>query len=178
MRFSRTPLAGAWMIDLERREDERGFFARTYDRGELEARGVDPAVVQCNTSYNVRAGTLRGMHFQAAPHGESKMVRCTRGAIFDVIVDLRRDSPTHRNWFAVELSAENGRTLCVPEGLAHGFQTIEDASEVLYVMGHEYVPESARGVRFDDPAFEIDWPAPQTDRIVSERDRAYPDYEP
>lgn len=177
MRLTETPLAGAWMIDLERREDERGFFARTYDRDELAARGIDPTVVQCNTSYNALAGTLRGMHFQSAPHGEPKLVRCTRGAIFDVIVDLRTGSPTHCAWFGVQLSADNGRALHVPIDFAHGFQTLQDASEVLYMIGHAYVPESAAGVRFDDPAFGIDWPEPPGGaRIVSERDASHPDY--
>ena len=178
MRFTETPLAGAWLIDFDRHEDERGFFARTYDRDELQARGMDPTVAQCNTSFNTRAGTLRGMHFQAAPHGEPKLVRCTRGAIFDVIVDLRPDSSTHRRWFGVELRAENGRSLYVPVDMAHGFQTLSDASEVLYMMGHEYVPEAASGVRWNDPAFAIDWPDAPSGRTISERDRSYPDYAP
>jgi dTDP-4-dehydrorhamnose 3,5-epimerase len=175
VRFTETPLAGAWVIDVNRHEDERGFLARTFDRDEWLARGMDPAVVQCNTSYNARAGTLRGLHFQADPHGEAKLVRCTRGAVFDVLVDVRPDSPTHRRWFGAELSAANGSALYVPVGLAHGFQVLQDASEVLYMMGHEYVPEAARGVRWDDPAFGIEWP-PAAQRIISERDRAHPDY--
>ncbi len=175
MRFEQTPLAGAWIVDPDRVEDERGHFARTWDRDELSARGMDPGVVQCNTSFNARAGTLRGMHFQAAPHGESKVVRCTRGAIYDVIVDLRLDSPTHRAWFAIALDEDNGRALYVPAGLAHGFQTLRDASEVLYMMGHEYVPAAASGVRWNDSAFAIDWPAAPR-RVISERDAGYPDY--
>jgi dTDP-4-dehydrorhamnose 3,5-epimerase len=175
VRFTETPLAGAWVIDLDRHEDERGFFARTFDRDEWVARGMDPAIVQCNTSYNARAGTLRGLHFQVEPHGEPKLVRCTRGAVFDVIVDLRPDSPTHRRWFGCELSAANGRALHVPAGLAHGFQTLREASEILYMMGNEYVPEAAAGVRWDDPAFGIEWP-PAAQRTISERDRAHPDY--
>ncbi|MDX6723415.1 MAG: dTDP-4-dehydrorhamnose 3,5-epimerase [Solirubrobacteraceae bacterium] len=175
MRFTEAPLAGAWVIDPDRRSDERGFFARTFDREEFAARGLESAVVQCSTSYNTRAGTLRGMHFQAAPHGEPKVVRCTQGAIYDVIVDLRPDSPTHRRWFATELSAENGRAVYIPVGVAHGFQTVADASEVLYMMGHEYVPEAASGVRWDDPAFGIAWPDCHQ-RIMSDRDRSYPDY--
>ena len=175
MRFTEAPLAGAWVIDPDRRSDERGFFARTFDREEFAARGLEPAVVQSSTSYNTRAGTLRGMHFQAAPHGEPKVVRCTQGAIYDVIVDLRPDSPTHRRWFATELSAENGRAVYIPVGVAHGFQTVADASEVLYMMGHEYVPEAASGVRWDDPAFGIGWPDCDQ-RIMSDRDRSYPDY--
>ncbi len=177
MIFAEAPLAGAWVIHPERREDERGFFARTYDRDEFAARGLDPAVVQCNTSFNARAGTLRGMHFQADPHGEPKLVRCTRGAICDVIVDLRPDSVTHRRWFGVELTGENRRALYVPVGFAHGFQTLADASEVLYMMGHDYVAESASGVRWDDPAFGIEWPAgPAGGRTISQRDATYPDY--
>ncbi|MGH2823007.1 MAG: dTDP-4-dehydrorhamnose 3,5-epimerase family protein [Thermoleophilaceae bacterium] len=179
MRLEETPLAGAWLVELDRHEDERGFFARTFDRAEWVARGMDPTVAQCNTSFNALAGTLRGMHFQADPHGEPKLVRCTRGAIWDAIVDVRPDSPTHRRWFAAELTAGNGRALYVPVGMAHGFQTLEDDSEVLYMMGHEYVPESARGVRWDDPAFDIEWPEPPVGgRTISERDAAYPDYRP
>lgn len=175
MRFVRTPLHGAWVVEPDRIEDERGWFARTYDRDEFAARGLDPAVVQCNASFNAVAGTLRGMHLQRDPHGEPKLVRCTRGAIFDVVVDLRPDSPTHRQWFGAELSEANGRALYVPVGLAHGFQTLRDASEVLYMMGHEYVAGAASGVRWDDPAFAIDWP-PAERRVISERDATYPDY--
>jgi dTDP-4-dehydrorhamnose 3,5-epimerase len=175
VRFTEAPLAGAWVIDPDRRSDERGFFARTFDREEFAARGLESAVVQCSTSYNTRAGTLRGMHFQAAPHGEPKVVRCTQGAIYDVIVDLRPGSPMHRRWFATELSAANGRSVYIPVGVAHGFQTVADASEVLYMMGHEYVPDAASGVRWDDPAFGISWPDCDQ-RIMSDRDRSYPDY--
>lgn len=179
MIFTEAPLGGAWIIDPERREDERGFLARTYDRDEFAARGIDPALVQCNTSFNARAGTLRGMHFQADPHGEPKLVRCTRGAIYDVIVDLRPASDTHRRWHGVKLTADNGCALHVPVGFAHGFQTLADASEVLYMMGHEYVAQSASGVRWDDPAFGIDWPEPpEGGRTISERDAGYPDYTP
>jgi dTDP-4-dehydrorhamnose 3,5-epimerase len=177
VRLGEAPLAGVWVIEPERQADARGFFARTFDRAQWVARGLDPTVVQCNTSFNARAGTLRGLHFQAAPHGEPKLVRCTRGAIFDVAVDLRPDSPTHRGWFGVELTAEEGRALYVPVGCAHGFQTLVDDSEVLYMMGHEYVPEAARGVRWDDPAFGIEWPAPPPGgRTISPRDAAYADY--
>jgi len=177
VRFEETPLPGAWLVELDCHEDERGFFARTFDRADWLARDMDPTVAQCNTSFNERAGTLRGMHFQADPHGEPKLVRCTRGAIWDAIVDLRPESATHRRWFAAELTAANGRALYVPAGMAHGFQTLEDESEVLYMMGHEYVPESARGVRWDDPAFAIEWPEPPPGgRILSDRDASYPDY--
>ncbi len=178
MRFIQTPLPGAWVIELEELGDERGWFARTFDAGEFEARGLNPAVVQCNASFNPCRGTVRGMHYQAEPHGESKLVRCVRGAIFDVAVDLRADSPTRCRWHGVELSDENRRAYYIPAGLAHGFQTLTDDCEVLYQMGHRYVPEAARGVRFDDPAFAIDWPAARAERIVSEKDRTYPDFRP
>jgi dTDP-4-dehydrorhamnose 3,5-epimerase len=167
------------VVEPDRLADKRGFFARTFDRDEWTARGMDPSVVQCNTSFNARAGTLRGMHFQVGPHGEPKLVRCTRGAVHDVIVDLRPDSPTRCRWFGIELTAENGAALYVPTGMAHGFQTLEDASEVLYMMGHEYVPDAASGVRWDDPAFGIEWPpAPEGGRTISERDAGYPYYAP
>src|ERR1700677_190238 len=161
MRFLQTPLAGACVIELEEIEDERGWFARSFDPQEFAAHGLDPAIAQCNVSFNARCGTLRGLHYQAAPHGESKLVRCVRGAIFDVAVDLRADSPSYRQWHGVELSGENRLAYYIPVGLAHGFQTLTDDCEVLYQMGHRYVPQAARGVRFDDPAFAIRWPQPQ-----------------
>ena len=178
MRFVETPLPGAWAIELEEIEDDRGWFARTFDAEEFRSRGLNPDVVQCNASFNHRRGTLRGMHYQAEPHGESKLVRCVRGAIFDVAVDLRPDSPTGRAWHGVELSAENRLAFYIPAGLAHGFQTLTDNSEVLYQMGDPYVPEAARGVRWDDPAFGIEWPEPDGERIISERDAGYPDFKP
>lgn len=177
MRFERTPLPGVWVIELDPIGDERGWFARTFDAAEFVQRGMNPAVVQCNASFNARRGTLRGMHYQAEPHGESKLVRCVRGAIFDVAVDLRADSPSFRRWHGVELTAENRLAFYIPAGLAHGFQTLSDDAEVLYQMGAPYVPDAARGVRFDDPAFAIDWPAPDGERVVSERDRSFPDFE-
>jgi dTDP-4-dehydrorhamnose 3,5-epimerase len=177
MRFLQTPLAGVWVIELDRLGDERGWFARSFDAEEFRARGMNPAVVQCNTSFNARRGTLRGMHYQADPHGESKLVRCVRGSIFDVAVDLRRDSATFLQWHGVELSAENRLAFYVPSGLAHGFQTLTDDSEVLYQMGDHYVPEAARGVRWDDPMFGIDWPECSGERTVSERDANYPDFD-
>jgi dTDP-4-dehydrorhamnose 3,5-epimerase len=176
MRFLKTPLAGVWLIEPERIGDERGWFARTFDRDELAARGMNPEVVQCNASHNAHRDTLRGMHYQAEPHGESKLVRCVRGEIFDVAVDLRRDSSTYCRWHGVQLSAQAGRALYIPTGLAHGFQTLCDDCEVLYMMGHHHVPDAARGVRFDDPAFAIEWPAPAGQRIVSQRDASYPDF--
>jgi dTDP-4-dehydrorhamnose 3,5-epimerase len=175
MRFLETPLGGAWIVELDLLGDERGWFARSFDAAEFEARGMNPAVAQTNASFNASEGTLRGMHYQAAPHGESKLVRCVRGTIFDVAVDLREDSPTFRAWHGVELSAENRRAFYIPEGLAHGFQTLEDDCEVLYQMGSPYAPEASRGVRWDDPAFAIAWPA--VTRTISERDRGYPDFE-
>ncbi len=175
MIFTETSLGGAHLIELEQARDERGWFARTFDADEFRDRGLDAAIVQGSTSFNERAGTLRGMHYQEAPHGEVKLVRCTRGAIFDVIVDLRPKSPTYCDWYGVELTADNAKTLYIPVGFAHGFQTLSDASEVSYQMTHEYVPEAARGVRWDDPVFGIEWPAAE-DRVVSERDRGYPDF--
>jgi len=178
MRFKQTPLPGAWVIELELLGDERGWFARTFDAEEFRARGLNYNVVQCNASFNARRGTMRGMHYQAEPHGESKLVRCVRGTIFDVAVDLRPGSPMHRSWHAVELSAENGCAFYIPAGFAHGFQTLTDDCEVLYQMGHRYVPEATRGVRWDDPAFGIEWPDAHGERIISEKDRAYADFGP
>jgi dTDP-4-dehydrorhamnose 3,5-epimerase len=177
MRFIPTRLPGVWVIEPARILDDRGWFARTFDAAEFETHGLNPAVVQCNASFNVRRGTLRGMHYQADPHGESKLVRCVRGAIFDVAVDVRPGSPASCRWHGVELSAENGLALYVPAGLAHGFQTLTHDCEILYQMGHAYVPEAARGVRWDDPAFGIDWPTTVGERIISEKDRAYPDFD-
>lgn len=174
MRFTETQIQGAYIIDPERIEDERGFFARSWDRHEFETRGLNSSLAQCNISYNTRRGTLRGMHYQADPHQETKLVRCTAGAIYDVIIDLRPSSPTLRQWLAIELSAANRRMLYIPPGCAHGFQTLEDHSEVFYQMAEFYAPSYARGVRWNDPAFEIVWPeAPQ---MIADRDQAYPDF--
>jgi dTDP-4-dehydrorhamnose 3,5-epimerase len=178
MRFMQTPLSGAWAIELEEIEDERGWFARTFDAKEFRARGLNPDVVQCNASFNARRDTLRGMHYQAEPHGESKLVRCVRGAIFDVAVDLRPNSPTYRDWHGVQLSADNRLAFYLPAGLAHGFQTLTDNSEVLYQMGDPYIPEAGRGVRWDDPAFGIEWPVLEGERTISEKDSSYPYLEP
>ena len=176
MRFVATGLEGAWVVEVERMDDERGFFARTFCHDEFTARGLKADFVQCNASYNARRSTLRGLHYQASPHEEAKLVRCTRGAIFDAIVDLRRASPTFKRWFGIELSADNHRALYVPEGCAHGFQALQDASEVFYQMSAAYRPEAARGVRWNDPAFGICWPLP--DPVLSARDAAYPDFLP
>ncbi len=176
MRFVQTPLPGAWAIEPERLGDERGWFARTFDADEFERRGLNPVVAQCNASFNARRDTLRGMHYQAEPYGESKLVRCVRGSIFDVAIDLRPDSETYCSWHGVELSADNGHAYYIPAGFAHGFQTLTDDCEVLYLMGHRYVPEAGRGVRWDDPAFGISWPEVAGERVISERDRSYADF--
>ena len=172
MIFHETPLAGAWVIEAERHEDDRGFFARTFCRREFEARGLVAPTAQCNLSYNAVQGTLRGLHFQAAPHEEDKLVRCTRGAIFDAIVDLRPASETYRQSFTVALTADNHHQLYVPKGFAHGFQTLEDDTEVFYQMSAFYAPGHGRGYRYDDPAFDIPWPLPVTK--ISEKDLALP----
>ena len=174
MIFTETRLAGAFVIEMERRSDERGFFARTFCRQEFEAHGLKPEVVQCNVSFNKRKGTLRGMHYQAAPFAEAKLVRCTSGSIYDVIIDLRPSSATFKKHFAVELSAENGRMLYIPEDFAHGFQTLQDDTEVFYQMAQRYSAEHARGLRWNDPTFGIAWP--KGERIIIERDRNYPDF--
>ena len=172
MIFQPLPLAGAFVVELERREDDRGFFARSFCQDEFAKHGLNPRVVQCNVSFNAKRGTLRGMHYQAKPHEEAKVVRCTHGAAWDVMVDLRPQSPTFRRWHGVELSAANRRALYIPEGLAHGFQTLTDDAELLYLMSEFYHPECARGVRWNDPAFRIEWPL--KDPQMSERDRTFP----
>lgn len=177
MIFVETPISGLCLIEPERIADERGYFARTYCAQELAQRGLDPTVAQCSTSFNRRAGTLRGMHYQEAPHAEAKLVRCTRGAVHDIALDLRRDSPSYLRSHGVELSADNGCALFIPKGFAHGFQTLEDETEVLYQISAPYDPGSARGVRWDDPAFAIDWPEPPVGgRTISSRDASYQDY--
>jgi dTDP-4-dehydrorhamnose 3,5-epimerase len=175
MKFTELELSGAFLVDLEPIEDERGFFARSFCRQEFAARGLNPAVAQCNISFNRQRGTLRGLHYQAPPKGEAKLVRCTRGALYDVVADLRPGSPTFCRWSAVQLSAENYQMLYIPAGLAHGFQTLRDDTELFYQMSEFYDPGSARGLRWDDPTFQINWPLPIT--AVSERDRSYPPFE-
>ena len=172
MKFLPTPLAGAFVVELEPSRDERGDFARTFCEQEFGARGLATRWPQMNRSVNRRKGTLRGLHFQAAPHAEAKLVRCVRGALFDVIVDLRPDSPTRHRWFGAELDAASGRALYVPEGFAHGFQTLTDDCEVLYLMSRPFEPDAARGVRWNDPVLAIAWPL--ADPTVSERDAALP----
>ena len=169
-----TPLAGAFLIEPERLADERGFFARTHCRREFAAAGLNPDIAQCSVSFNTRRGTLRGMHHQAPPFAETKLVRCTQGAIYDVILDLRPGSASFRRWTAFELTAENRRILYIPKGMAHGFQTLADATEVSYQISEFYAPGHGRGVRWNDPAFAIEWPLP--DPILCERDRSYPDF--
>lgn len=171
MKFIETRLKGAFIIEPEKLEDERGFFARTFCEKEFGEWGLNPKIVQCNISLNKMKGTLRGMHYQVYPHEEAKLVRCTKGAIYDVIIDLRSDSPTFKKWLALDLTAENLRMLYVPEGFAHGFQTIEDDSEVFYQMSEFYYPESARGIRWNDPAFGVVWPIIPLN--ISLRDRSY-----
>ena len=171
MRFIETKLQGAYILEIEPIVDERGFFARTFCVHEFEAHGLNTQVAQCNISSNKRKGTLRGMHYQAAPHAETKLVQCVRGAIYDVIVDLRTDSPTFKSWFAVELTSTNHRMLYVPEGFAHGFQTLEDDSEVLYQISEFYHPQSVRGLLWNDPSLSIEWPLEVT--IISTRDQSY-----
>ena len=168
-------LAGAYVIEPERFEDTRGFFARSFSQSEFEAHGLRTQFVEAGISFNLRKHTLRGMHFQAPPHAQAKLVRCTRGAIYDVMIDLRPGSPTFKQWFAQELTARNRLMLYLPEGFAHGYQTLEDESEVFYQMSKNYERASERGVRWNDPAFAIDWPA-NDGIIINERDRTYPDF--
>jgi dTDP-4-dehydrorhamnose 3,5-epimerase len=172
MIFTESPLRGAFVLDLQRREDPRGFFARTFCREEFEAHGLRPAVAQCNLSYNHAKGTLRGMHYQAAPATEPKLVRCTRGAIYDVIVDLRPDSPTYLRHFGVELTEDNRRSLYVPDLFAHGYLTLTEGAEVSYQVGEFYTPGAERGLRYDDPALGIEWPVAVS--VISDKDRAWP----
>ena len=172
MIFEPTPIAGAFVVRIELLEDERGFFGRMFCHDEFRAHGLIPPVAQSSVSWNRRRGTLRGMHYQAKPHEEAKLVRCTRGAVLDVIVDLRVDSPTRLRWHALELNAENRLALYIPEGVAHGFQTLCDDSEVLYQMSVPYFAGLARGVLWNDPAVGVDWPI--ANPILSERDRSHP----
>jgi dTDP-4-dehydrorhamnose 3,5-epimerase len=175
MKFIETRLKGAFVITPDLIEDERGFFARTFCRREFEERALNPDLVQCSISFNKKKNTLRGMHYQAKPHAEVKLVRCTMGIIYDVIVDLRPESITFKKWFTIDLSQKNSKMLYVPEGFAHGFQTLTDNSEIFYQMSEFHHPESARGIRWDDPAFGIEWPLPVS--IISKKDSSYPDWE-
>jgi dTDP-4-dehydrorhamnose 3,5-epimerase len=172
MIFTESPLPGAYVVDLQRLSDERGFFARSYCAEEFAARGLGPELRQCSVSYNARKGTLRGMHYQCAPHEEHKLVRCTAGAIFDVIVDIRASSPTYRRWFGAELTADNRRSLFIPPGFAHGFVSLTDGTEVYYMISVAHAPQFGRGLRWNDLAFAIEWPLAPV--VISARDAAYP----
>jgi len=174
MLFSETGLAGAFIVDLERREDERGFFAREFCQEEFKAHGLKPVVVQANLAFNAKAGTLRGMHFQYPPAAESKLVRCVRGAILDIIVDLRPESPTYLQHIAVELNEDNWRALYVPERFAHGYQALKDNTVTSYHVGEVYTPSAEGGLLHDDPALGLEWPMPVS--VISEKDRAFPSY--
>ncbi len=176
MLFHETKLVGAFVIELEKREDTRGFFARGWCQKEFEDHGLVAQVVQTNISYNRKKGTLRGMHYQVAPFEETKLVRCVRGGIYDVIIDLRPESPTYKQWIGVELTAENYKMLYVPENFAHGLQTLEDDTEVIYQVSQFYTPGAERGMRWNDPAFRIEWP--QDIEVISDKDADWPDYMP
>jgi dTDP-4-dehydrorhamnose 3,5-epimerase len=174
MKFIETGLPGAVIVEIEKLEDQRGFFARTWCKKEFEKHDLDAEMVQANVSFNHSKGTLRGMHYQVEPHGETKLVRCTQGAVYDVIIDLRPGSQTYRRWFGVELSAANYRMLFVPKMFAHGYQTLVDESAVAYQVGQFYTPGSERGIRYDDSAFDIRWPLNVS--IISDKDKNWPDF--
>jgi dTDP-4-dehydrorhamnose 3,5-epimerase len=174
MIFKPLPLSGAYLIELEQFQDVRGFFARAWSDREFEAQGLFGKFVESNVSFSHNKGTLRGMHFQSSPYEQIKLVRCTAGAIYDVIIDLRKDSPTYKQHVGVELTAENRRMLYVPGEFAHGFQTLEPDTEVFYMVSKYYAPESAGGIRWNDPAFKIQWP--EDNRTIIERDLSYPDF--
>ena len=171
MKFIETKLNGSFIIEIEKIEDERGFFARIWDEKKIKEMHLDSKLSQCNISFNKKAGTIRGMHYQIAPHQEIKLVRCTKGKIFDVIIDLRKNSKTFMNWFGVELSSHNYKMIYIPEGFAHGFQTLEDNTEVFYQISKEYMPKYSRGKLYNDPIFNISWPIKFP--IISERDQQW-----
>ena len=171
MIFEETKIKGVFVIEPELIEDERGFFACSWSRSEFEQRGLNPRMLQCNISFNFKRGTVRGMHYQQKPHEETKLVRCTRGAMYDVAVDLRSDSATRYQWVAAELTADNRRMLYIPEGFAHGYQTLVDGTEIFYQMSESYSPEFAGGMRWDDPRTGIDWPLPVA--VISKRDERF-----
>ena len=174
MIFTEMKLKGAFIIELEKHLDERGFFARSWCQREFEQHGLNPRLVQCNISYNYKSGTLRGMHYQAEPFEEAKLIRCTKGSVHDVIVDLRRDSPTFKQYLGIVLTADNRKMLYVPQGFAHGFLTLEDNAEVFYQMSEFYAPDYTRGFRWNDPVFRIAWPS--NVQVISDRDRSYADF--
>jgi dTDP-4-dehydrorhamnose 3,5-epimerase len=175
MIFTETKLKGAFIVEPERLDDHRGFFARAWCKKEFEAHGLNTRLVQSNISFNRKKGILRGMHYQKAPYEEAKLVRCTMGAIYDVIIDLRTDSPTWRQWLGIELTADNRKMLYVPEGFAHGYQTLTDNSEVFYQVSQFYSPDSERGIRWNDPVFAIHWPI-DGDVVISEKDNNWPNF--
>lgn len=177
MIFTEAKLKGAFVIEAERLEDERGFFARTWCEKEFKKHGLNSCLVQCSISFNKKKGTLRGMHYQVEPHQEAKLVRCTMGSVYDVIIDLRPDSYTFKQWVAVELTGINRRMLYIPEGFAHGFQTLKDNTELFYQMSEFYDPKFARGVRWDDAVFRVEWP-PEKQRTILPKDQQYPNFEP
>ncbi len=177
MIFRELEIPGAFIVEPVAMEDDRGFFARVFDNDEFALHGLGTTFEQWSISVNARAGTLRGMHFQTDPHAEAKLVRCTRGALYDVLVDLRPGSPTFKRWVAGELTADNRLWLYIPEGLAHGYQTLQDDTEVFYAISETHAPEAASGVRWDDPAFAIDWP-PADELVMSDKDRSWPDFRP
>jgi len=174
MKFYETKLRGAFVIDLEKNDDERGFFARTWDKNEMQKFGCDINLVQCNVSFNKMKGTLRGMHYQIAPYEESKLVRCTKGKIFDVILDLRPNSETFKQWVSTEIDETSHKMIYVPKCFAHGFQTLEDNTEIFYQMSEYYMPEYAKGICWDDKIFDIKWPIDP--KIISEKDLKYPSF--
>ncbi len=174
MIFTETKLTGAYIIHIERLEDDRGFFGRAWCKREFESKGLNPSLVQMNVGFSKRKGTLRGVHYQKAPWAEAKLVRCTMGAVYDVIVDLRPDSPTYKQWIGIELTQDNRAMLYAPEGFAHGYQSLRDESEIYYQTTQFYSPDCAWGVRYNDPMFQIAWPMEVT--VISERDKTWPDY--
>jgi dTDP-4-dehydrorhamnose 3,5-epimerase len=174
VKFHKAELEGAYIIELDKLEDSRGFFARTWCQKELEAHGLAARVAQANVSFNTRAGTLRGMHYQVAPYEETKLIRCTRGALYDVIVDLRPDSPTYKTWMGVELTADNYKMLYVPANFAHGFVTLADDTEAIYFVSEFYTPGAEKGLRWNDPQFGISWPCPVD--VISDKDASWPDF--
>jgi dTDP-4-dehydrorhamnose 3,5-epimerase len=174
MKFTETELKGAFIVEIEKLSDDRGFFARSWCLKEFEAHGLTSRVVQSNVSYNIKKGTLRGMHYQIAPYQESKLIRCTRGAIYDVIIDLRPESPTYKQWTGLELTADNRTMLFVPEDFAHGFMTLADDTEITYQVSQFYTPRSEKGIRFNDPLFRIQWPLDVS--VISDKDRQWPDF--
>jgi dTDP-4-dehydrorhamnose 3,5-epimerase len=176
MEFAESKLPGAWLIKLKKIEDARGYFARGWCREEFAKHGLNPVMLQLNTGFSHKKGTVRGMHYQEAPHAEAKFVRCTRGAIFDVVIDLRPASPTRGQWVGAELTADSGLMLYAPEGFAHGYQTLSDDTEMYYMTSALYAGSAARGVRYNDPAFAIPWPLPVS--VISDADQQWPDYRP